>query len=236
MRVSTVSLAVIGDEVLLGEVKDLNISIVAGEVSRLGADMAYACVLPDDPVFMFEHLSWMKDRYDWVVTTGGIGATHDDLTKQVISRLVDRPLVEAPEAIQALENRVGGPLSGRLRELALVPEGAELVTNEKTAAPGFMIDNFLVLPGIPGLVKGMIGVLEHRLAGSVLHTAELRTGLRESEIADVLESVQSRCPGVKIGSYPVMEAADHKVRMVLRSRDPDLLREAEHMLNERIGK
>lgn len=235
MNISSVALAVIGDEVLLGEVKDLNINIISREVFRLGADLTYACVLPDDPDFMFEHLSWMRERYDWVVTTGGIGATHDDLTKLVISRIVQKPLVEAPEAISALEKRIGAPLSDNLRELALVPEGAELVTNSLTAAPGFMVENLLVLPGIPSLVESMISVLGSKLTGKAFHTATIRTMLRESEVAWNLEDVQTKFPAVKIGSYPVMEVGDHRVKMILRSRDPELLREAEQMLRERIG-
>jgi len=235
MKISAVALAVIGDEVLLGEVKDRNISIVSREVFRLGADLIYVCVLPDDHQFMLEHLTWMKQRFDWVVTTGGIGATHDDLTKQVVSSIVGRPLVEAPDAIQALENRVGSPLSGKLRELSLVPKGAELVTNERTAAPGFIVENFLVLPGIPSLVASMIGVLESKLAGSTFHTGIVLTMLRESEIAHDLELVQAEYPSVKIGSYPEMEAADHKVKIALRSRDPESLSEARNMLLKRIG-
>ncbi len=236
MEISTVALAVIGDEVLLGEVKDLNISIVSREVFRLGADLTYACVLPDDPEFMFEHLNWMRSRFDWVVTTGGIGATHDDLTKQVVCRILRTPLVEAPEAIQALENRIGSPLSDRVRELALVPEGAQLVTNELTAAPGFMVENLLVLPGIPKLVRSMIGVLETKISGRTFYTEVILTMLRESEVAHNLEFVQAKFPLVKIGSYPEMEAADHRVKIVLRSREPDSLSAAKNILLERIGK
>lgn len=236
MKISKVALAVIGDEVLLGEVKDLNISIVSREVFRLGADLSYACVLPDDPEFMFEQLTWMKERFDWVVTTGGIGATHDDLTKQVVCRIVAGSLVEAPEAIEALENRIGSPLPDRVRELALVPEGAELVTNERTAAPGFMVENLLVLPGIPSLVESMVGVLETKLSGRAFHTEVILTMLRESEVAHSLEFVQAKYPSVKIGSYPEMEADDHRVKIIMRTRDPDSLREAKNMLLERIGK
>ena len=236
MNISTVGLAVIGDEILLGEVKDLNINIVSREVFRLGADLPYACVLPDDPEFMFEHLTWMKKRFDWVVTTGGIGATHDDLTKQVVNRIVGSVLVEAPEAIQALESRIGSSLPDRVRELALVPEGAELVTNKLTAAPGFIVENFLVLPGIPSLVKSMIGVLESKLSGITFKTEVVRTMLRESEIAHHLEAVQEMHPAVKVGSYPQMEATDHRVKIVLRSRDADSLREAKSMLLKRIEK
>jgi molybdopterin-biosynthesis enzyme MoeA-like protein len=185
---------------------------------------------------MFEHLHWMGKRFEWVVTTGGIGATHDDLTKQVVARVVERPLVEAPEAIQALESRIGTPLTDRIRELALVPEGAELITNELTAAPGFIVENFMVLPGIPSLVESMIGVLETKLSGSPLHTEVIFTMFRESEIAHHMDIVQAKYPLVKIGSYPQMKAVDHKVKIVLRSRDSDLLCEARNMLIKRIGK
>ena len=234
MKISSVALAVIGDEVLLGEVNDLNINIVSREVFRLGADLTYACVLPDDPEFMFEHLVWMKERFDWVVTTGGIGATHDDLTKQVVSRIAGKPLVEAPEAIAALEKRIGTPLPDRVRELALVPEGAELITNELTAAPGFMAENIMVLPGIPSLVEAMIGALETKLIGKIFHTEVILTMLRESEVAYDLDHVQAKYPLVKIGSYPEMEAIDHRVKIVLRSRDMDLLKKAKKVLLERI--
>lgn len=234
-HISTVSLAVIGDEVLLGEVKDRNIGIVSREVFRLGADLAYACVLPDDPGFMFDHLTWMREQFDWVVTTGGIGATHDDLTKQIICRIVGRELMVVPEAVKALEDRIGSPLPEKVKEMAMVPEGSELVTNERTAAPGFMIENLLVLPGIPSLVESMIGVLETKLVGKAFHTEEVRTMLRESEVAHDLELVQSKFPTVKIGSYPEMEAEDFRVRIVLRGRDQVSLREARIMLEERIG-
>ena len=236
MEISTVALAVIGDEVLLGEVQDRNIYIVSREVFRLGANLSYTCVIPDDPQFMFEHLSWMKDRYDWVVTTGGIGATHDDLTKQVVSRIVGKSLIEAPEAILALEKRIGSPLSEKIRELALVPEGAELVTNKLTAAPGFIVENLLVLPGIPHLVEAMIGVLGTKVSGKTFHTQTVRTMLRESEVALSLEDIQKKYAAVKIGSYPEMEASDHRVKIVLRSRDPDVLQRAKNQLLESVEK
>lgn len=236
MKISTVALAVIGDEVLLGEVKDRNIHIVSREVFRLGADLSYACVLPDDPQFMYEHLKWMMERFDWVVTTGGIGATHDDLTKRVVCRIVGRTLVEAPEARRALESRIGAPLPEKIVELAMVPEGAELVTNERTAAPGFIVQNLLVLPGIPSLVQSMIGILEDKLTGGAFHTRVIRTMLRESELAENLENVQAQNPSVKIGSYPEMEADDHRVKIVLRSRDPEALLKAQSTLLERIDK
>ncbi|MDF1535669.1 MAG: molybdopterin-binding protein [bacterium] len=235
MTISRVALAVIGDEVLLGEVADLNIHLVSREIFRAGAELGYVCVLPDDVRFLVEHLGWMRERYDWVITTGGIGATHDDLTKQVVSRIMGVPLVVAPEAVDALEARLGSPLSARLLELAMVPEGAELITNELTAAPGFVIGNLIVLPGIPKLVESMLGMIKGKFKGSEFFTKTVLTPLRESEIASHLEEVQARFPSVKVGSYPRIEPGGHRVRVVLRSRDPESLGEAEALLVERIG-
>jgi molybdenum cofactor synthesis domain-containing protein len=236
MNISKIALAVIGDEVLLGEVADKNIGLVSQEVFRLGAELGYACVLPDDEQFLVEHLSWMKEQYDWVITTGGIGATHDDLTKRVVSRVTETALVVAPEAVLALEKRLGAPLSEKIMELAMVPEGAELITNELTAAPAFIIDNLIVLPGIPRLVESMLGVLEGKVTGSEYFTKTVLTSLRESEIADDMEDVQGQFPQVKVGSYPRMDSdGGPRVRIVLRSRDQDSLEKAVVLLNERIG-
>jgi molybdenum cofactor synthesis domain-containing protein len=236
MHISTVALAVIGDEVLLGEVADKNIGLVSQEIFRLGAELGYACVLPDDEQFLVEHLSWMQDRYDWVITTGGIGATHDDLTKRVVSQVTGTALVVAPEAVLALEERLGEPLSAKIMELAMVPEGAELITNELTAAPGFIIDNLIILPGIPRLVESMLEVISSRISGSEYFTKTVLTSMRESEIADDLETVQGQFPEVKVGSYPRIEPDGPRVRIVLRSRNPDTLERAVALLNERIGR
>jgi molybdenum cofactor synthesis domain-containing protein len=235
MHISTVALAVIGDEVLLGEVADQNIHLLSLEIFRVGAELGYVCVLPDEEKFLIEHLIWMKDRFDWVITTGGIGATHDDLTKQVVSRIVGAPLVIAPEALAALEERLGSPLSDRLMDLAMVPEGAELITNELTAAPGFVIGNLIVLPGIPGLVKLMLPVLNRKLQGAEYFTKTVLTPLRESQIAHHLDEIQGKFTNVKVGSYPRIEPGGHRVRVVLRSRDPEALGTAEALLIERIG-
>jgi molybdenum cofactor synthesis domain-containing protein len=236
MNISQVALAVIGDEVLLGEVKDRNIELVSQELFRLGADLVYACVLPDEEQFLVEHLSWMKDRYDWVITTGGIGATHDDLTKGVISRITGNELVVAPEAVLALEDRLGAPLPDKIMELAMVPEGAELITNELTAAPAFIIANFIVLPGIPRLVQSMLGVLETKVNGSEFFFETIVTPRRESEIAHAMEKVQGGFPDVKVGSYPrIASDGGPRVKIVLRSRNRDELDKAVSVLKGRIG-
>jgi len=234
MKISRVALAVIGDEILLGEVVDENVNLIAREVARIGADLAYATILPDDYGFLIRHLSWMMSEFDWVISTGGIGTTHDDVTRDVVSTITGRPLKEENDIVRYLEGRLKGPVPDRLRKLAMIPEGAQTVENPQTGVPGFAIDNLIVLPGIPELVESMIGVLAGKLTGRPIQIREIRTILSESQIANRLEEVQEMNPEVKIGSYPASGKPDHRVRLVVRSRNPEALARTEKQLREWI--
>jgi len=231
----SVGLAVIGDEVLLGEVRDENISLIASELFNLGTVLKYACVLPDDMDILLENLGQMREKFNWVITTGGIGTTHDDITRQAISRLYEVELVEFPEVLELLTKRVGRPLPERLRGLAVFPKGSHLIENPLTAAPGFSIENMIILPGVPKLVSAMLPFLGSKLRGkNQIHRTEIHTIRYESEIAALLEEAQDRYPVVKIGSYPIMNGNLRRVRLVLRSIDADDLNDARSFLLKRI--
>jgi len=230
----TIGIAVIGDEILLGEVADENLNWAASRLFELGADLRYSCVLPDDLPFMLTQMKWMKDTFDWVITTGGIGATHDDMTRQMVAELFQVPLVEYPDAVRIFEEKLGSPLPGRIRDLVMIPEGAKLVYGPKMAAPGFIMGNVIVLPGIPKLVRSMFPSFEDRLRGERIHRDEMVTKKFESEIADLLDKAQELFPDVKIGSYPVTGNAGHRVRLVLRSRSREHLDDAMKHLKGRI--
>ncbi|TNF45199.1 competence/damage-inducible protein A [bacterium] len=144
------------------------------------------------------------------------------------------PLVEFPEAVRIFEDKLGTPLPERVRELAMIPEGAELVLSTETAAPGFILSNLIVLPGIPRLVRSMFPSIENRLRGEKIYRTEMVTKRFESEIADFLGETQEKYPEVKIGSYPVMGKAGHRVRLVLRSRSQVYLDGAIEYLRGRI--
>ena len=222
MDVSRVGLAVVGDEVLLGEVADENVRLVGKEIGRIGADLVLALILPDDDDSMVRHL------------TGGIGTTHDDRTREVVSKVTGRPLREDPRAVRFLENRLGGPVPESLAVLAMVPEGADLIENPGKSAQAFFVENLIVFPGIPRLVESMLGVLEENLTGCPVRTREIFSGLNESEIASCVAEIQAGNPGVRIGSYPVTRESDHRVKLVIRSRDFEALEEAEKQLRARI--
>lgn len=234
MKISRVGLAVIGDEVLLGEVVDENINLVARELARIGADLAYASVLPDDLDFLVRHLSWMMAQFDWVVSTGGIGTTHDDLTREAVSAISGRKLREDAGIIRYLEGRAGSPVPDSLRKLAMIPEGAGTVENPQTGVPGFTIDNIIVLPGIPKLVEAMIGILAEKVDGVPLYTMEIPSQFSESRISQYLEQIQEENPEVKIGSYPRSGLSEYKVRIVLRSRDREALSRVEKLMKKRL--
>lgn len=230
----TVGLAIIGDEVLLGEVADENLVWISRELFRVGASLRYSCVLPDDMPFLVEHLRWMSEQFDWVITTGGIGATHDDLTREAVAQVTGRALEENADALNLLVDRVGSPLPTKVRELAAIPAGAELVGNPVTAAPGFIVQNLIVLPGIPDLVRSMFASLAQKLAGEKVYRAELTSGFYESQIADLLVETQEMFPGTKIGSYPEMGNDEYRVRLVMRSRDRDELEKVQSYLKRRL--
>jgi molybdenum cofactor synthesis domain-containing protein len=232
MKISRVGLAVIGDEVLLGEVADENVHLIARELARIGADLVYVSILPDDHTFLVRHISWMMAEFDWVVSTGGIGTTHDDLTREAVSAIVGRELKEDPGIIRYLEGRAGAPVPDRLRRLAVIPEGARKVESPQTGIPGFIVENIIVLPGIPKLVESMIGVLAEKIEGVPLQLKEIWSHLSESRIAQYLEQVQEENPGVKIGSYPQSGIQEYKVKIVLRSRDYDALLKVERLITK----
>jgi molybdenum cofactor synthesis domain-containing protein len=234
MKISRVGLAVIGDEVLLGEIADENINLIAGEIARIGADLAYASVLPDNLDFLVRHLAWMMGEFDWVVSTGGIGTTHDDLTREAVSAITGKGLREDAGIIRYLEERLGPPVPDRLRKLAMIPEGARIVENPRTGVPGFSIDNLIVLPGIPKLIQSMMVVLAEILDGVPFQKREIRSHLSESRIAQYLEQIQEENHDVKIGSYPQSETPGCKVKIVLRSRDRGALGKVERLVRERV--
>jgi molybdenum cofactor synthesis domain-containing protein len=227
-----VAVAIIGDEVLLGEVAEGNLRLLACGIARAGADLAYAAVLPDRMDFLVGHLRWMTDAFDLVIATGGIGPTHDDLTRQAAAAVFGLPLAEHPEAVRAMEKGCGVPLREKTREMALLPAGSSLIPNPVTHAPGFTVENLVVLPGIPELVRAMVPALQPLLAGKPVLREEILTTRTESEIAAAFGALAREFPQVKMGSYPALHRDGHRVRLVLRSRDAGSLARAAARVKE----
>jgi len=237
-KVWTAALAVIGDEILSGRTQDRNVAQVATWLNEQGIRLAEVRIVPDDSGRIAETVNELRARHDYLFTTGGIGPTHDDITVDAIAAAFGVRVVVHPEARAVLEeyyrDRPGGLNEARLR-MARVPEGAELIFNPSTAAPGVKIGNVYILAGVPNIAASMLQALAGRLAGG-RPMVSVTVGARaaESEVAQLLRETEEAHPGVAIGSYPFFKDGGYGANFVIRSEDGNLARVTGEDLAERL--
>lgn len=222
----TAGLLVIGDEILSGRTKDRNIGHIAEFLTAIGVDLKEARVVADARAAIIEALDALRRRYDYAFTTGGIGPTHDDITAECVAAAFGVPLEVHPRAVEALRARLGAAALNEARlRMARVPRGAALIETRASAAPGFWIDNVIVMAGVPSIMQAMLAEVAPRLrAGAKLISATVRADLREGDIGAELAAVAAAHPGATIGSYPFMdEAGRPNTNVVARARDPETL-------------
>ena len=220
-KIVTAGLIVIGDEILSGRTPDKNINAVAGFLTELGVDLREARIVGDQPDAIIAAVNAMRRAYDHVITTGGIGPTHDDITADAIAVAFIVEIGENRDALKMLSDRYGaGVLNASRRRMARIPAGALLIANSVSAAPGFSLGNVHVLAGVPEIVLAMLRELRPRLGHG--RPFEVRTVLvpaGEGAFAGDLAKVQQQFGGVAIGSYPKIVDGGFMVEIVLRSRD-----------------
>ncbi len=220
-RLVTACVIVIGNEILSGRTQDANIAFLGERLNELGVRLLEARVIPDIEDTIVTTVNEVRGRYDYVFTTGGIGPTHDDITAASVAKAFEVPLIEHPEARAILEAHYppGELTEARLR-MARTPEGAALIENPVSKAPGFQIDNVFVMAGIPTIARAMFESLSHRLAGGApLKSRSVTIYLPESRMAPSLAALQERYPDVEIGSYPFSREGRFGARLVLRSTE-----------------
>ena len=213
------AILIIGNEILSGRTQDTNTSTLAFWLNSIGIKVNEVRVIPDVEKTIVDTLNVLRKSNDYVFTTGGIGPTHDDITAQSVSKVFNQKYGVHKEAFKILESyyKKGEFNEGRQR-MAYMPENAELILNPTSGAPGFSVENVFCLPGVPSIMKSMLGGLKNKLAGGepiLSHTINLRTV--ESEIASSLTQVQDKNKDVEIGSYPFFHAGKLGVSIVLRS-------------------
>ena len=196
----TVRLVIIGNEVLSGKVADANTPWLLGRLRQIGAVCTGVCVVPDTLAEVAEAVRTASSLADQVITTGGIGPTHDDITMAAVARGFDVEVIEHPKLLDVLRSHIGGELSEPQRRLARVPAGAELLAGGPF--PTVRFRNVFILPGVPALVRRKFEGIEAELAGERLPCAAVRTTLRETELAPYLEATLADAPAADIGSYP----------------------------------
>ncbi len=226
----TAALLVIGDEILSGRTKDVNIGTTADFCTDLGIDLCEVRVVPDIEAEIVAAVNALRVRYTYLFTTGGIGPTHDDITADAIAKAFGVPLPINPVAREMLESRwrqTGTEVNEARRRMARIPEGASLIVNAVSAAPGFTMDNVHVMAGVPIIMKAMLEALVPTLKkGRVILSRTVPAQVGEGVIAAPLSALQDEYPDVKMGSYPRMGAGAVRTELVLRSTDEARLGEA----------
>ena len=213
------AILIIGNEILSGRTQDTNTSTIANWLNSLGVKVNEVRVIPDDEQKIIDTLNILRKENNYVFTTGGIGPTHDDITAASVSKAFGLKYEVHKEAFKILEAyyKPGEFNEGR-QKMVWMPQNAKLILNQTSGAPGFNVENVFCLPGVPSILKSMLGGLKNRIVGGepiLSHTISLRTV--ESEIANSLSKVQNQNKDVEIGSYPFFHAGKLGVSIVLRS-------------------
>ena len=212
---------IIGNEILSGRTQDSNTSTLATWLNSLGVKVNEVRVIPDDEKKIVDTLNVLKNENDYVFTTGGIGPTHDDITAASVSKAFGLKYEINKEAFKILKAyyKPGEFNEGR-QKMVWMPQNADLILNPTSGAPGFSVENVFCLPGVPSILKSMLGGLKNKIIGGepiLSHTISLSTV--ESEIAKSLSKVQNENKDVEIGSYPFFHAGKLGVSIVIRSED-----------------
>jgi molybdenum cofactor synthesis domain-containing protein len=237
-RTWTAALIVIGDEILSGRTQDKNVAQIATWLNDQGVRLAEVRVIPDEMGRIGETVNALRAAYDYLFTTGGIGPTHDDITVDAIAAAFAVPVIVDPQARAILENyyrdRPGGLTEARLR-MARVPEGAELIPNPSSGAPGVKMANVYILAGVPDIAASMLEALTGKLKGG-RPMVSVTVGARapESDVADLLRETEAAHPGVAIGSYPFFRDGRYGANFVIRSEDGELARRTGDDLSGRL--
>jgi molybdenum cofactor synthesis domain-containing protein len=226
-RVVTAAVIIIGNEILSGRTQDTNQRDIALAMGRQGVRIGEARVVADVEDSIVAAVNELRTRHDYVLTTGGIGPTHDDITTEAIAKAFGVELVEHPKIAAFIRSRPASPeiLAARLR-MALVPRGAGLIENDSGSTPGFYIDNVYVLAGIPHVMRLMLATVETMLTGgAVVQSRSVRAYTGESAIARQLGELQQQYPSVDIGSYPFALDGRIGTTLVARGTQTDVLAE-----------
>lgn len=233
-RIWTAALLVIGDEILSGRTQDRNVAQIGSWLNVQGIRLTEVRIVPDVEARIVEAVQALRTSNDYLFTTGGIGPTHDDITVDAIAAALELPVIIHPEARAMLERYYesrGGINDGRLR-MARVPEGAELIPNRISGAPGIKVGNLFVMAGVPhitaGMLDGLTGTLE---GGRPLVSVTIGSMAPESEVADLLREAERAHPGVSVGSYPFFKDGKVGANFVIRSEDIDLAQACADLLS-----
>ncbi|MEL7543390.1 MAG: molybdopterin-binding protein [Pseudomonadota bacterium] len=219
----TAAMVVIGDEILSGRTKDLNIGYLADHLTAIGIQLREVRIVPDVEAEIVEALNALRTRNTYVFTTGGIGPTHDDITADSVAAAFGVTIDVDPRAVAIMQPYYaerGLEFTDARRRMARIPDGADLIENAVSNAPGFMLENVIVMAGIPKVMQVMLDAVTPKLrTGAKMLSKTIALHRPESEISDLLGKAQETWPDVSMGSYPFFEDGSYGTQMVFRSTD-----------------
>jgi len=220
----TAAMLVIGDEILSGRTQDSNTHFLAGELTRIGIDLREVRVVSDDQTAIVEAVNALRSRYDHIFTSGGIGPTHDDITADAIAVAFGAGISHRADAMALLTahyERRGMPLNEARQRMARIPDGAVLIENPVSIAPGFSLGNVHVMAGVPSVFHAMVAsVLPTLSGGAPLLSQSLRVDRGEGDVAAPLGALAAEFPDLSIGSYPFTQNGAHGTNLVVRGTEP----------------
>ena len=224
-RIWTAALIIIGDEILSGRTQDANLAYLAKWLNVQGIGLATARVVPDEMGAIAEAVNALKPpAHDYLFTTGGIGPTHDDITVDAIAAALGVPVVMHPQAEAMLRGYYGDRITDARLRMARVPQGAELLPNPVSGAPGIRVGNIFIMAGVPKITQGMLAGLEGQLEGGrPVLSRSVGAWIGESAVAELLRDTERAHDGAQIGSYPFWRDGRVGANFDIRSPDPAVL-------------
>ena len=220
-----VGLIIIGNEILSGRFADANTSFLAQQLLAHGVQVGEVAIIPDEIVTVAGKICEYAARFDLVITTGGIGPTHDDVTLDAVAKAVGRPLVEHPELVAIAREKIG-EMNEATRKLTLVPEGTELLAGGRFVWPPLKVGKIVVLPGVPALIRAQFPALVQLLPDDKYFEAELRCLAREVDLAASAGETDAAFTDVEVGSYPIIGDKSHHVLLRFTGTDAPRIEEA----------
>lgn len=235
-KITTAGIIIIGNEILSGRIQDINVQYIALKLNQLGIHLREVRIVPDIEDYIVEAVLHFHTSYDYVITTGGIGPTHDDITAESVAKAFGRDVEFNERAMDILRARYGTEhLSEGRKLMALMPKDVTLIKNPVTSAPGFQIENVFVLAGIPVVMQGMLdSVLDIIIPDHPILSSTIHCNLAEGDLAGGLSELQQKLPDVDIGSYPFWRLGHFGTSIVVRGQKEDVISEASNQIAQLI--
>ncbi len=223
---TTAGILIIGNEILSGKVQDTNSPHLCRELRALGVEIKRISVIPDDVDVIAKEAAAFSTAYDIVITTGGVGPTHDDVTIHGIAKGLGRRVISHPDLERVLQRLYGGKPNRVHLRMAQVPEGADLVGQPDLIFPVVIVKNIYIFPGVPEILKQKFEDIKERFRDTPFFLKRVFVTSGEGSIAEHLDAVMREYPGLLLGSYPELHNPEYKVALTLESKDPAYLEKA----------